>query len=278
MASKRSRSKSKTKSMTSAPAPVQRFAIFGPPPLLEGEDAALYEDLLGRMCAAVKPVDIIDEIFVADVVFLEWEIVRLRRLKFSLLQASVHKELESFLNEQLDYEAYAEAFAEALAEILREVLPNDLAEEEVKMLAHQYARSQPDAVKKVTVLLKATGLQVDEILDQAKAHRAEELVQEYARREPGAMKVVDELLASSDRTLHNLMLEALSQNLHETERIDRLITIAESRRNISLREIDRRRAVLGEALRRNLQEVEEGEFEVIETTPAEVPGATAGSR
>ena len=27
--------------------------------------------------------------------------------------------------------------------------------------------------------------------------------------------------------------------------------------------------VLGEALRRNLQEVEEGEFEVIETTPAE---------
>lgn len=274
MAIKRSRSKSKTKSMTSAPVLVQRFAIFGPPPLLEGEDAALYEDLLGRMCAAVKPVDIIDEIFVADVVFLEWEIVRLRRLKFSLLQASVHKELESFLNEQLDYEAYAEAFAEALAEILREVLPNDLAEEEAKKLAHQYARSQPDAVKKVTVLLKATGLQVDEILDQAKAHRAEELVQEHARREPGAMKVVDELLASSDRTLHDLMLEALSQNLHETERIDRLITIAEGRRNISLREIDRRRAVLGEALRRNLQEVEEGEFEVIEPTPAEGPGVT----
>ena len=90
MASKRSRSNSKTKSMTSAPALVQRFAIFGPPPLLEGEDAALYDDLLGRMCAAVKPVDIIDEMFVADVVFLEWEIMRWRRLKFSLLQASVH--------------------------------------------------------------------------------------------------------------------------------------------------------------------------------------------
>jgi hypothetical protein len=35
-----------------------------------------------------------------------------------------------------------------------------------------------------------------------------------------------------------------------------------------LREIDRRRTVLGETLRRQVQEVE-GEFEVIEKTPAE---------
>jgi hypothetical protein len=46
------------------------------------------------------------------------------------------------------------------------------------------------------------------------------------------------------------------------ERIDRLITIAENRRNAMLREIDRRRTALGEALRRKLQEVE-GEFEEI---------------
>jgi hypothetical protein len=65
------------------------------------------------------------------------------------------------------------------------------------------------------------------------------------------------------------MVWRLSSSLDETERLDRLITVAEARRNASLREIDRRRAVLGEALRRNVQEVEEGEFEVIETTPAE---------
>jgi hypothetical protein len=72
------------------------------------------------------------------------------------------------------------------------------------------------------------------------------------------------------------MVWRLSSSLDETERLDRLITVAEARRNASLREIDRRRAVLGEALRRNVQEVEEGEFEVIETTPAEEPGLTAG--
>jgi hypothetical protein len=97
----------------------------------------------------------------------------------------------------------------------------------------------------------------------------EELAQEYARREPEAIRLVDELLASSGRTIHDLVLEALPRDLDEIDRIDRLISVAETRRNISLREIDRRRTVLGEALRRNLQEVEEGEFEVIETTPAE---------
>ena len=51
--------------------------------------------------------------------------------------------------------------------------------------------------------------------------------------------------------------------------VDRLITIAESRRNASLHEIERRRAVLGETLRRSVQEIEDGEFDVIETTPAE---------
>jgi hypothetical protein len=39
-----------------------------------------------------------------------------------------------------------------------------------------------------------------------------------------------------------------------------------------LREIDRRRVVLGEALRRQVQEVE-GEFEVVEKTPAETKSA-----
>jgi hypothetical protein len=272
MASKRGRSNPKTKSMTSAPTRAQRFAFFGPPPLLEGEDAALYDDLVGRMCAAVKPVDIIDELYVADVVSLEWEIRRWRRLKFGLLQASVHDELQGFLNERLDYEAYAEDFAEALAEILVEILQEspqkDLAEE-AQELAHQCARSQPDAIKKVRPRLEAAGLDADQILNQAKVQRAERLVQEYARREPEAIELVNELLASSGRIMDDLLLEALPRKLDEIERIDRLITIAETRRNVSLREIDRRRAVLGEALRRNLQEVEEGEFEVIETTPAE---------
>ena len=55
--------------MTSATAP--RSRLFDPPPILEGEDAAAYDQFLDRICAAVKPVDIIDGIFVSDVVSSE---------------------------------------------------------------------------------------------------------------------------------------------------------------------------------------------------------------
>jgi hypothetical protein len=53
-------------------------------------------------------------------------------------------------------------------------------------------------------------------------------------------------------------------DLDYIERIDRLTTIAEDRQNASLREIDRRRAILGENLRRSLKEIEADEFRVIE--------------
>ena len=69
--------------------------------------------------------------------------------------------------------------------------------------------------------------------------------------------------------MDGFMAHALAEKLDDIERIDRLTTIAESRRNASLHEIDRRRAVLGETLRRNVREIEDGEFEVIETTPAQ---------
>src|SRR4029453_18784036 len=88
----------------------QRLALFGPSPVIEGEDAAAYDQLLARICAAVKPVDIIDEIFIADVAPSEWEVLRLRRLKWSLIRAPALEALENFLGENLDYNLYSEHF------------------------------------------------------------------------------------------------------------------------------------------------------------------------
>ena len=81
----------------SVPGRAQRLALFGPPLLIEGEDAAAYDELLARFCAAVKPVDIIDEMFIADVVSLEWEVLRCRRLKLSLIRARGLEALRRFL-------------------------------------------------------------------------------------------------------------------------------------------------------------------------------------
>jgi hypothetical protein len=46
------------------------------------QDGAAYDEL----CAAIKPADIIDEMFIDDIVSLEWEILRWRRLKRILMQ------------------------------------------------------------------------------------------------------------------------------------------------------------------------------------------------
>ena len=105
------------------------------------------------------------------------------------------------------------------------------------------------------------------ILDEAKGRKAKELVQEYVRREPDAVTLIDQLLTGAGKNMDGLMADALAEHLDAIERIDRLTTIAESRRNVSLHEIDRRRAVLGVTLRRSVQEIEDGEFEAIETTP-----------
>ena len=88
---KRVRLNQKAKSNKSTPARVRPLSFFGPPLLLAGEDAAAYDELVARMCAAVKPVDIIEEMFVADVVFWQWDILRYRRLKTSLISATAIK-------------------------------------------------------------------------------------------------------------------------------------------------------------------------------------------
>ena len=261
--------KSKTEiAAPSIPERARRLVLFGPPLLIEGEDAAAYDQLLTRIFAAVKPVDVIDEMFTADVVSLEWEVLRLRRLKWSLLRARGLKALEDFMGENLEDDLYSENFADDLAEILQENLPEDRAKD-AHTLARECARNEADAVDKVTKILAGIGLDMDEVLNDAKGRKAKELVQKYVRREPDAVKLVDELLTDAGVSMDALMADALAQKLDDIERIDRLTTIAESRRNASLHEIERRHAVFGETLRRSVQEIEDGEFEEIETTPAQ---------
>ena len=261
--------KSKTEiAAPSVPERVQRLALFGPPPLIEGEDAAAYDQLLARICAAVKPVDIIDEIFIADVVPSEWEVLRLRRLKWSLIRALGIEFLQDFLVGHLDYDLYSDDFADDLAEILQDNLPEDQVNS-AQTLAHECARNEAGAVDKVNEILDGIGLNMDRVLDDAKRRKAKEVVQEYARREPGAVTLVHELLTDAGVSMDRFMAYALVQKLDDIERIGRLITTAESRRDASLREIERRRAVLGETLRRSVQEIEDAEFKVIETTPAQ---------
>jgi len=248
---------------------VSRHSLFGPPPVLDGEDPAAYDELFGRVSAAVKPIDVIDEMLIDDVVLLQLETLRRRRFISALIQARGHKALEDFLCKHLDYNHYRKRFTDDLTEILQ----NNLAEgqaEDAQTLAHDCGRNQSDAVDKVNKVLSRIGLHMDTILEQARDDKAGELAQAYLARKPSAVKLIHQLLAGAGLSIDAIMAEGLvGLNLDRIERIDHLATNAENRRNASLREIDRRRQVLRETPRPTAHKVEDGEFQVIETTPAE---------
>ena len=266
----RSNRKAKSESKSMTPAPARRFRLFGQPQVLEGEDAAAYEELLARISAAVKPADIIDEMFIADVVSSEWEVLRWRRLNVSLIRALALKELETFVAKQLEsnYVLHAKHFESYLAKILQNNLPEDQADS-AEMLAAECAPLTGEADAKLDGVLHSIGLDADTVLDDARAQKAKELLQEYRRREPETVRLIGELLTAAGASMDSFMADALTEQLEYIERIDRLTTIAEDRRNGMLAEIERRRAVFGAALRRNVQEIEDAEFKVIETTPAQ---------
>ena len=255
--------KSQSKSMTSAP----ELGLFGQPQLLEGENAADYHELVARLYAAVKPLDIIDEMFITDVASLQWEVLRWRRLKLSLIRKRALEALKDFLNEKLDDDLYSGDFAERLTEILQDNLPEDRSKDFAQTLAHACARHESEAVDKVFEILDGINRNINSILDDAQAQKAEELVQGYVRGQPEALTLIRDLLDGAGVSMDDLVAETLAGQLDLIERVDRLTTIAKSRRNAALREIDRRRAVLGQTLRRSLQEVEDAEFKVIEPTP-----------
>jgi hypothetical protein len=69
----------------------------GPPPLIRGESAADYDALLARVANALQPADVLEEIWIRDVVDLSWEVFRLRRLKAELMAASAHEGMQEVL-------------------------------------------------------------------------------------------------------------------------------------------------------------------------------------
>lgn len=94
----------------------------------------------------------------------------------------------------------------------------------------------------------------------------EQLAQEYVRHNADAVTEIHGLLADAGLSMDALLADRLAELPEYIDYIlsESIASVAESRRNASLREIDRRRAVLGGALQRGVQDVEDAEFEVIE--------------
>jgi hypothetical protein len=144
---------------------------FGHPPVVEGEDAAAYDKLSGRLYAAVKPADAIDEMYVEDTVCLEWEVLRWRRLKSSIIRVLRTKALKRFLMENLGYDQYRKKFEDALTEILLENLGDGQTTKDARQVARDCAKNSPEAVDAVNAILDRINSRMERVLDEARAEQ-----------------------------------------------------------------------------------------------------------
>jgi hypothetical protein len=133
-------SKSDTRTVSRSVRLAMQSLPFGPPPLLEGEDSNAYDELLARISTAVKPTDIIEDIWVREVTDLTWEALRLRRLKTALLSASAHIGLDLILKPLLD--------------------------DAVVHLVEAWARGEQAAIQRVKDILNSANLSMDAVIAQ----------------------------------------------------------------------------------------------------------------
>ena len=81
----------------------QLLEILGPPPILESESLDSYNALHDRLRSSVAPGDIIEELWVRDVVDLSWDVLRLRRLKSKIFATQADRGVRAILAPRFDY-------------------------------------------------------------------------------------------------------------------------------------------------------------------------------
>jgi hypothetical protein len=85
----------------------------------------------------------------------------------------------------------------------------------------------------------------------------------WTLRDPEYVERLQTELRESELTMDAVMAQALQIALNDIERIDGMIMKAEARRNAALREIERHRAALADALRRATESVRDAEFKEV---------------
>ena len=93
--------------------------IFGEPPLLAGENIKDYEALEHSIRLSIKPVDVLEAMWTRDMVDAQWEILRLKKIKAAILDASKHRSLGALKQERYgpfgsDKEINAKTYSDAL--------------------------------------------------------------------------------------------------------------------------------------------------------------------
>jgi hypothetical protein len=246
-------------------------ALFGPPPLLEGEDPEAYNRLLHQVTATVKPRDIFEKIWVADIVHLTWEIFRWRRLQPRLIQQNTKLGAKFLLGRckaskvVTDHSDHEEATDPSDHE--EDTDPSGLEGDTNRSDREDDSDfSQVEDDTDSSDLEDETDPSDDE--EQYGPFANEFLAEDFAAGRPEAIEKVKAQLASGKLTLDSIMAYGLAAGISVIERIDHMTMQAEKRRDRALHEIESHRAGFGKSLR-SAMDIVDAEFDPVEAPQIE---------
>ena len=93
---------------------------------------------------------------------------------------------------------------------------------------------------------------------------ANDLSAAWSVRDKEAIEKIEELLEAGNLSMEAVKAQTLAEIIDDIERIERMIAICEARRNVTLREIERRRSAFARALREATNPVQDAEFVELE--------------
>jgi hypothetical protein len=165
--------------------------LFAEAPLIQGENEADYDTLLERVTMDVAPMDVIEAMWIKDIVDLIWDTYRLRRLKAGLLMSARRKAVHRIIE-------------------LAEIEGDDQEIDRLWNAADDWLRREPSAEQELDRAFAPYGFNVNSIMAQALSHCL------------GDLERIERLIASQDARRIKLLTEierrreALARRLRKT--------------------------------------------------------------
>src|SRR5262249_9421769 len=176
------------------------FSFLTRPPLLRSESEQEFKRLLGALKDEIQPHGFIEEMYVDDIASLIWEIVRLRRCKMSILNASFRQALIKFIDDSPWQQ-----------------VPQEDRENEYTGLEFIWERPVSEA-------------------ERERSRKVYDLAKRWFSSK-SAKQEVSSILRRSQRNESAIEAEAIRNSSKDLDWLEKMITALEARRDKSLRRI-----------------------------------------
>lgn len=225
--------------------------LFSDRPLLPNEDKEEYEELLRSIVQQIRPSDVIEAIWVKDIIDFVWEAKRIRRWKTQIL-----------------IQGQMQAIKDLIGPALPATDPMQFNQSTIRsydvLSQHSNYEGKKDQGQNQPSVPPASGTQAEAWLRVGRRQdptppiippSADALATGYMAGKTKEQSQVNEILQQRGLTSDNISAQSFHLSLASIERVDRLASLNDRRRDALLREIERKRASFGHIIREAAEDV-----------------------